>query len=66
MKIVLNGKDEIIEKKISFLELIDIKAIPKEGLVLVVNDDVITADRWDSLFIEEGMSVELLNFVSAG
>ena len=66
MKITVNGVVETISEEFTLAKLVEIKAIPTEGLVLVVDDDVVKSDIWSSTFLKEGMNIELLNFVSGG
>jgi len=66
MIIKLNGKDEKFEKKLTISELINVKKLDKNGVVVLLNDKVIKRDRFDELIIEDKDRVEILRFVAGG
>lgn len=66
MIIKLNGKDEKFEKKLTISELINIKKLDKNGVVVLLNDKVIKRDRFDEFIIKDKDRVEILRFVAGG
>ena len=66
MIIKLNGKDEKFEKKLTISELINVKKLDKNGVVVLLNDKVIKRDRFDELIIKDKDRVEILRFVAGG
>lgn len=66
MKIFINGKEGLVEEGVSLASVIEESKLPVEGLVVVIGDDVIPREKWDTLLLEPEMKIELLNFVSGG
>lgn len=66
MEIIVNGKSEEVNSGETLSVMITRKEIPAEGLVIVVGDDVVPSDVWDSTVLVDGSHIELLNFVSGG
>lgn len=66
MIIKLNGKVRDIDKELTINNLIIQEESPKEGLVVMINDDIIARELWNTKEIKAEDEVELLCFVSGG
>ncbi len=65
IKIVVNGKEEIIEK-CTLQELIASKKIDQDALVAEYNFKIVTTKEWASIELSEDDNLELLSFVGGG
>ena len=66
MNIKLNGKVRAIDEELTIKSLITQEESLKEGLVVMINDDIIARDLWNTKEIKAEDEVELLCFVSGG
>lgn len=66
MNIKLNGKVRAINEDLTINSLIAQEESPKEGLVVMINDDIIAHELWNTREIKAEDEVELLCFVSGG
>lgn len=66
MKLQVNGKEQECSEGIFLTDLIEQLALPIEGLVAVVADEVVPASDWKDCSLNDGMKIEFLNFVSGG
>jgi thiamine biosynthesis protein ThiS len=67
MKIILNNREEIIEKDtLSLSELIEYKNFSFKLLVTKVNDRLIKKDERDTYQIMDGDQVAVIHLVSGG
>lgn len=68
MKIKLNNRDEIIEKKdkISFEELINYKNYSFHMLVTKLNDKLVKKENRKTTFIKDGDNVIVMHLISGG
>ena len=65
MNITVNGTSETIAP-CTIAELIDRKGLKRESLVVEYNQQIVKQDRWESIVLRDGDSIELLNFVGGG
>jgi cysteine synthase A len=66
MKIILNGKEEVFEKEISVLELLRLKNIRPEVVVVEVNEVIIDRSDYDRKILRDGDVVEMVFFMGGG
>lgn len=66
MKIELNGKVTEFNDGISVSELINLKKLDPEGIVIELNMEIIKKDTRNATFLKEGDVVEILHFVGGG
>ncbi|MCM8833085.1 MAG: sulfur carrier protein ThiS [Candidatus Omnitrophica bacterium] len=68
MKIIINGKEEIIDRQnFSILELLIIKDVKMPEMVSVeLNGEIINKDKYDEIIIKEGDKIEFLYFMGGG
>lgn len=65
MNVTINGKNETITTT-NLRELLAEKNLEINGLVVLLNDNIIKKDDYHSVFLKEEDSLEILNFVSGG
>jgi sulfur carrier protein len=65
MNVIINGKNETITTT-NLRELLADKNLEINGLVVLLNDNIIKKDDYHSVFLKEEDSLEILNFVSGG
>ena len=65
MNVIINGKNETITTT-NLRELLAEKNLEINGLVVLLNDNIIKKDDYHSVFLKEEDSLEILNFVSGG
>jgi thiamine-phosphate pyrophosphorylase len=66
MKIKINGKDETVPSGSTIHDLVAIKGLVAEGLVVEHNSDLIPPERWASVHVKEDDLIELISFVGGG
>jgi len=66
INIVVNGKNDKFEKKLSISAFLQKKEIKKESVVVVLNENVIKKEDFEKIVIKDGDRVEILRFVSGG
>jgi sulfur carrier protein len=65
MQIQLNGRPETLEA-CTIAELVDLKGLRPDRLVVEYNRDIVGQDRWASIRLKDGDTLELLSFVGGG
>ncbi len=66
MKIILNGKEEIIEEGSTIACLIAAKDINPLTVIVEYNLNLIGKETWDDIAIKENDRLEILRFVGGG
>lgn len=67
MKIKINGKDEVVEEKISIQRLLETQKVEMANYVTVqLNDEIVDRDGFESTLLHEGDVVEFLYFMGGG
>ena len=66
MEIIVNGNKEKLDSSLSAKEFVANKNLPFEGLVFMLNDEIIKKDRLAECILQENDKVEILCFVSGG
>jgi len=67
MKIILNNKEEIIDKeKLNIKSLLDIKNYTFKLLVIKINGQLIKKDQYANTEIKEGDHVSVIHLISGG
>ncbi len=66
MKIVLNGKEEYLDRPITVEELRAAKGWKAGGIVVEFNRQIIDRKDWAITFLQEGDCLEVLSFVGGG
>ncbi len=65
MGIKLNGKSEKLTTR-SLIAFLKEKKLKLEGLVIILNDQVLKKEELDKITLKENDALEILNFVSGG
>ena len=67
MRLVINGKQEEIEKELTILELLSYKKVEQPLMVTVeLNGNILQRNDFDTVRIKDNDSVEFLYFMGGG
>ena len=66
MKIVINGKEESIEKELTLLELLQKKNIRPEIVAVELNKDIIDKALYRSITVKDTDTLEIIQFIGGG
>lgn len=66
IKIRLNGQDQVVPLGTTVAQLVADKGLNPEGVVVVVNQNIIRQEQRDQLQLQENHQVEFLSFVGGG
>lgn len=66
MNITLNGKKTELEKSVTLIELLELKGIEHEKVIVEYNYDILMRDDWRSTVLKENDNIEVLRFVGGG
>jgi len=66
MVVILNGQDVDISEGISVLELLSIKDISPETVVVERNKEIVPSDAFAETVLNDGDHLEVLRFVGGG
>lgn len=66
MRIILNGKDEIIEDGATLARLVALKGMKPETIIVEHNLDIVRKEDWSNIVIKEDDRLEILRFVGGG
>lgn len=66
MEIKINGRLREVSEELTVEKLITTEESPTEGLVVMINDEIIAREVWNTKAISSEDEVELLCFVSGG
>ncbi|MFZ5986271.1 MAG: sulfur carrier protein ThiS [Bacillota bacterium] len=66
LTITLNGKKAEFDDGISLIELLSIKGLEPERVVVEYNFQVLKREEWDKVILKENDTLEVLRFVGGG
>jgi len=66
LKITVNGKEEVVRKGVTIAELIALKKIDPDTVIVEYNHDFIKKKAWGGIVLKENDSLEILRFVGGG
>lgn len=66
MTVIINGKQEILNNKITLLELINLKELNPQKVVIEHNEKIIKREELKNTFINENDIIEMISFVGGG
>jgi len=67
MQVVVNGKEESLDNDNIILSTwLKDKNIDTNGFIVMINDEIIKQESWQSVVIKPSDIIEILNFVSGG
>ena len=66
MKIIVNGKDEILSEPLDIENFLKVKGIDGQGVVVELNREIIKIDEWRTTILGENDTLEILRFIGGG
>lgn len=66
LKVRLNGKEEDLKEATTLAELIALKKLNPETIIVEHNHDLVGKEAWDGLVLKENDKIEILRFVGGG
>lgn len=66
MNIVVNGKNEKLDKDMNVLEFLLSKGLNPDSVVVEYNLNVLKSEEWSNTVLKENDSLEVLRFVGGG
>tara|TARA_Y100000766_G_scaffold103485_1_gene88647 strand:- start:1403 stop:1603 length:201 start_codon:yes stop_codon:yes gene_type:complete len=66
MKIILNGKQLSIDKKMSIKDILAQNNIGEKNIVVEVNKEIISKSQWDKTIFKENDQIEIITAVGGG
>ncbi len=66
MNITLNGKSTELEEAMTVAELLELKRIELDRVIVEYNYDILVKDDWKTTLLNEGDNIEVLRFVGGG
>lgn len=66
MLVNLNGTLVEIEAAITVTTLLEIKGLQAQGIIVVLNDNVLAKEEWSQKTLNDGDNIELLRFLGGG
>lgn len=66
MNIKINGKSEILNGVLNLAELILLKGLVPEHIVVEHNYNIIGKEDWDTIALKENDNLEIISFVGGG
>ncbi len=66
MKVILNGKEEIIEEGVTLACLIAMKGLNPDTVIVEYNLDLIKKEEWEAIPLKQNDRLEILRFVGGG
>lgn len=67
MKVIINGKETILENEVSIKELLEKEYVEMQEYVTVqVNEDIVSTANYETHIIKDGDTVEFLYYMGGG
>jgi|TARA_B100000900_G_C20600384_1_gene725269 thiamine biosynthesis protein ThiS len=66
MNVILNGKEFLLDKKISLNNFLIIHNINTNNIVVEINGSIITKSLWDQYVLKENDKIEIVTAVGGG
>ena len=66
MQVVINGKPEDVPAGITLLELMEARQLEPARVVAELNREIVPGERFANTILNDGDSLELLQFVGGG
>lgn len=66
MKVLLNGREEIVHEAATLAGLIAAKKLDPATIIVEYNHDLVQREAWDGLLLQENDRIEILRFVGGG
>jgi len=62
----INGEEEDVAKCANLLELINVKRLKVESIVIEYNHKIVLREDWHGIILNERDSIEIVSFVGGG
>ncbi len=67
MKVIINGKETVLENEVTVKELLETGYVEMQEYVTVqVNEDIISSDNYETHIVKDGDTVEFLYYMGGG
>ncbi|HVO66284.1 MAG TPA: sulfur carrier protein ThiS [Syntrophales bacterium] len=66
MKIIVNGREEILEEVTTIAGLIALKELNPNAVIVEHNYNLVKKENWSDMVIKENDRLEILRFVGGG
>ena len=66
MQVTINGKPEDVPARISLLKLMEARQLDPARVVAELNQEIVPGERFADTILNDGDSLELLQFVGGG
>lgn len=66
MQIVVNGKQEMLEKALCLSEFVELKGLNSETIIVEYNGEIVKKQEWPQIVLRNNDCLEVLNFVGGG
>jgi len=66
VRITLNGKDEILPEGITVAQLISLKKINPDTIIVEYNYELVKSESWPNIMLKEDDRLEILRLVGGG
>jgi len=66
MILKINGKEKIVTDGINISQLLDELKICKDRVAIELNKEIAKRSQWDSIYLKEGDTLEIVTFVGGG
>jgi len=66
MRIILNGKDEILPEGTTVAALISLKKINPETIIVEYNCELVKSEAWPNVLLKDNDRLEILRMVGGG
>ncbi len=66
MRVIINGKEEMLEEEISILDLLKKKNIRPEVVTVELNEHIVERNKYSEVIVKEGDRIEFVFFMGGG
>jgi len=66
MRIIVNGKEEILEGDLTITGLIALKELNPDAVIVEHNSSLVKKESWGNMVIKDNDRLEILRFVGGG
>ncbi len=66
LRVILNGKEEVLESGKTLQKLMEQKNLPKIGLAVAINGQVVPKNQWAATKIHPDDEIEIIHAVQGG
>ncbi|BAF58820.1 MAG: sulfur carrier protein ThiS [Pelotomaculum sp.] len=66
MKIILNGREEVLEEGMTVAGLVALKGVNPDAVIVEYNYSLVKKEDWAGITLKENDRLEILRFVGGG